>query len=125
MAANKLLLIEATKSCYPTYFISLRICDNSSIPLCFDTPLQVQDLTEESAVLQSESRGVLVAQRENTEVREAAAAAAGRARQLEEENAGLLDKLQRQEVLYTELKKMRGRDEELEYMQEMQQVREK
>ncbi len=84
---------------------------------------KVQDLLDESRALQSESHSVLVAQRENAGVRQLAAAAEERANKAEEENAELQRRMERQETLYEELRKMRGRDEEMQLMQELQQVR--
>jgi len=42
---------------------------------------------------------------------------------LRSENTTLAEELRRQETLYGELKKMRGRGEEIEYLQECQQVK--
>ena len=80
-------------------------------------------MKEETASLQSDAQAIFMAQRENESVREAARQAAERADLVEAENRKMAENLQRQETLYTELKKMRGRGEELEFMQELQAVR--
>ncbi len=90
--------------------------------LIFAVVVKVQDLREESDALLEESRMMTAARRENEAAkvaREEAEATAERARQ---ENESLREKLQKQETMYAELKKMRGVGEGIDVMQELQQV---
>ncbi len=80
-------------------------------------------MKEESEALKLESVDTLRAQ-QNSSLHEHVRELEVKLEETASEKERLVEDLERQRTLYSELKKMRGRGEELEYIQACQQVRE-
>jgi hypothetical protein len=73
-------------------------------------------------ILQAQSSGVLAVQEEVQDLRDRLANVQNELNFTMGDNNRLTDELQRQATLYNELKKMRGRGEEMDMLQQMEQV---
>ena len=86
--------------------------------------LQVQNLEEEFEILKRNSAAALSAQNTLEVVSSRAEQAERELECAENERDRLTSELQKQQTLYSELKKMRGRGEELDALKDSQQARE-
>ena len=82
----------------------------------------MQNLQEELTILKSETGHVDVVKNENLALVQRLEAAQNDLEASLEECARLGDDLKRQQSLYNELKKMRGRGEEIDLLQQVEQV---
>ena len=82
----------------------------------------MQNVQDELDILRSQSDNVGAVQDEVLELRQRLVSIQNELNQNMGENERLLDELSRQQSLYNELKKMRGRGEEMDMLQELEQV---
>ena len=83
---------------------------------------QVQNLNDELASLKSQTKDVMTFKDENNVLCNKIECLQEDLDNAIKESGKLLEDLERQQVLYSELKKMRGRAEEMDMLQQLQQV---
>lgn len=85
--------------------------------------MQVGNLQDELDSLKSQSDNILAVQEEVQDLRQRLANLQNEFNLSMGENERLMEELARQQTLYAELKKMRGRGEEMDMLQQFEQVR--
>ena len=90
--------------------------------LFFYKIFQEQNIQAELDYVKSQSENVEAVQEEAQDLRERLANIQNNLNVTMGENEHLTDELARQQALYTELKKMRGRGEEMDMLQQLEQV---
>lgn len=82
----------------------------------------MQNLEDELGHLKEMSGNVMTMQNETQDLQQRLSNAQNELNLAMGENERLIDELGRQQALYTELKKMRGRGEEMDMLQQLEQV---